>query len=496
MNRQHLSLRVLGVSAAVLTMVLGTSTANVVQAQSTPPGTDAPPSTDVDTATGTDVPGSVPAAALATKSYFPLMPKNWPLTTIFGVDTANLSANANAIFGTGATWIRRNNLPWKDIEPTQGARNWSAASAVEADMIAAANRGVRLILVVHGTPSWAQQIAGSTCGPIRGDKVPAFAAFMRDAVTRYSKPPYKVKYWEIWNEQDAGPGVSQPGIPFGCWGNDADPYGGGGYYGGVLGQVSPQIRAADPQAKIMIGGLLLGCNPNSPPPGDACNHGRYLEGILRAGAAPHFDGVSFHAYDFFAAGNVLGAYVGGANWGNAWNTSGPVLIVKSQFVKSVLNQFGVHGKFLINTESGVLCWSCVPPLPSNFANTKAYYIAQAYSAAIAEGLVGNVWYSYEGWNSSELSEPAYTAYKTASSILQDATYAGPIGNGDVGTAGVRGYKFVREGKSIWVIWSLDGGAKNVTLPGTPAAITDAVGVAQAASASFQLSIKPLYIRWP
>jgi hypothetical protein len=47
-----------------------------------------------------------------------------------------------------------------------------------------------------------------------------------------------------------------------------------------------------------------------------------------------------------------------------------------------------------------------------------------------------------------------------------------------------------------VIWSLDGATKNVTLPGMPATVTDALGAVQPAGASFPLTIKPLYVEFP
>ena len=131
---------------------------------------------------------------------------------------------------------------------------------------------------------------------------------------------------------------------------------------------------------------------------------------------------------------------------------------------------------------------------SNFGNTKAYYIPQAYSAAIAEGLTTNIWYSFEGWFFSELNEPAYTAFKVARNKLGDVTYTGEVTGGDVGASGVKGYKFSRNGKALWVIWSLDGN-RNITLPSAPAAITDALGASVSSASTLELTVKPLYIEW-
>ena len=58
----------------------------------------------------------------------------------------------------------------------------------------------------------------------------AFAGFMRDLVARYSVPPYNIKYWEIWNEEDVDPSLVGPTSGFGCWGDATDPYYGGGGY--------------------------------------------------------------------------------------------------------------------------------------------------------------------------------------------------------------------------------------------------------------------------
>lgn len=441
--------------------------------------------------------GSDSTSAPTPRAYVPTMVSKWPLSTVFGIETANLSNSADAIANTGATWVRRNGLIWKDVEPTEGARNWSAAADVEADMIQAANRNLKFILIIHGTPNWAAQFNNFMCSPIRPDKIGAFAAFVRDAVARYSKPPYSVKYWEIWNEPDLGrplSGSPTPVVqPYGCWGNQNDQYYGGGEYANILKAVTPQIKAVDPSAQVVLGGLLMDCNPNQPPSGDDCRRGRYLEGILRGGGAPYFDAISFHAYDFYDNANVLGKYYN-PKWFSASNTTGPVLIAKARFITDLFGQFGVTDKLLMNTEVGVLCYKCSAPL-SNFNSTKAYYIPQAYAAAIAEGLAANIWYSFEGWFFSELNEPAYTAFKVARNKLGGADYKGEVTGADVGASGVKGYKFDVNGRSVWVIWSLDGSNKNITLPSAPSAITDALGAAVSSASTLQLTVKPLYIEW-
>jgi hypothetical protein len=491
MYKSILSSRLL-VAALTISLLSGVATATnagVALAQSESPPVNASP-TESTTSPEAVAPALTSSAAATTTVYAPIMRKNWPPDTLLGVGTANLVASASGIFDAKTTWVRLEPLMWNEVEPTQGARNWPAG--LEDEIKQAAARNARVLLIIWGTPSWAQQIPGKTCSPIRSDKLGAFATFVKDTVARYSKPPFNVKHWEIWNEQDL-PSSATPEAAYGCWGNPSDPYYGGGYYADVLKQVAPQIRAADPAAKIVLGGLLLACSPDR---SASCISGKYLEGILRNGGGPHIDIVNFHAYDAFDVGaNAVGRYTW-PDFGAAWNTTGPSIIAKSRFVKKIMNQYGIGSKPVMNSEVALVCWACTVA-PSNYNPTKDNYIVQSYAAAIAEGLIANIWFSWEGWYLSQLNGSAFTAYKLAGEKYGGATFAGEIAAGDVGgVSGVKGYKFNRDGKALWVIWSHDGATKNVTLPGVPKSIANAVGTTTPPAASIQITVNPLYIEWP
>jgi hypothetical protein len=244
---------------------------------------------------------------------------------------------------------------------------------------------------------------------------------------------------------------------------------------------------------VVVGGLLLDCDPVSPPVGKDCKPAKFLEGILRNNGGPYFDGVSFHAYDYYYQGQ-LGQY-GNSNWSSAWNTTGPVLIAKAQFLQSVMNTYSVSGKYLMNTESALLCDACSND--SVFETTKAYYIAQAYAAAIAQGLRANIWYSVLGWRNSGLlnsdlsPRPAYTAFQFARSELRDATWVREITE----YPGVKGYEFKRGDCRIWALWSLDGATHSISLSGAPVAAWDALGNSVTPAASMNVSLNPLYLEW-
>ncbi len=58
---------------------------------------------------------------------------------------------------------------------------------------------------------------------------------------------------------------------FGCWGDPNDKtYYGGEYYAEMLKRAYPAVKAANPQAIVLNGGLLLDCDPRYPPPGKDC----------------------------------------------------------------------------------------------------------------------------------------------------------------------------------------------------------------------------------
>ena len=156
---------------------------------------------------------------------------------------------------------------------------------------------------IQMTPDWAQKVPPYACGPIRADKFDAFADFVAQVVAHFGpKSPYGVRYWQIGNEPDVAPGEIGPDSVFGCWGDPADPYFGGGHYAEMLQVVYPHVKAADPGAVIVMGGLLAECDPQTTQPGNGClnetrwKSGLFFEGVMQAGGGAYFDVASIHSY--------------------------------------------------------------------------------------------------------------------------------------------------------------------------------------------------------
>ncbi len=55
------------------------------------------------------------------------------MTTVYGIETASIFRATDVLTQAGTSWTRRNALMWDAVEPTEGARNWSTAAALEAE---------------------------------------------------------------------------------------------------------------------------------------------------------------------------------------------------------------------------------------------------------------------------------------------------------------------------------------------------------------------------
>ena len=76
-------------------------------------------------------------------------------------------------------------------------------------LISAAQRGFSIVAVVKNTPYWAQAIVDPNsipCSPIKNDPatIADFIEFIQALATRYSAPPFNIRYWQFWNEPDVG----------------------------------------------------------------------------------------------------------------------------------------------------------------------------------------------------------------------------------------------------------------------------------------------------
>lgn len=176
------------------------------------------------------------------------------------------------------------------------------------------------------------------------------------------------------------------------------------------------------------------------------------------------------------------------------------MLAKVGYIREVLARYGKTEKYLMNTETALLCGrdgseaECQTEI---YNNTKAYYIIQNNTISLAEGIRANIWYYLQGWRGSGLIDearqplPAYQAYQFNNEILSDMTYTGRVS----ASQGIEGYEF-RQGESIlWILWSLDGEAHELVIPGEITAIYDAFGNPLPEELKVSVTLAPMYLQW-
>ncbi len=183
-------------------------------------------------------------------------------------------------------------IPWAyDQTSRNGAYDWDSTDAV---VLGAAERGISLLPYLDTTPMWASGRSGEHA--LRYDPLmtpagqPAWPAFVAAAVHRYGPkgtfwqenpdvPKDTIHTWMVWNEQNSSNAYRPAASPT--------------RYEHLLEVTSSTIKAVDPSAKVVLGGMF-----GTPGAGGAVAHSAwgFLQLLYDKGAKPYFDGVALHPY--------------------------------------------------------------------------------------------------------------------------------------------------------------------------------------------------------
>jgi hypothetical protein len=422
------------------------------------------------------------APSAGSKVYLPKVYSGSPLDFRFGVEVVgSISPNTSKyarLLELNPSLVRLGgSIRWHELQPVEGGPiDWGKLSIFEENLRTLRQAGLPVLVAVKGAPDWAvapdarDDGALTSCGPIRSEKFPAFAAFMTQLIQRYSAPEYGVHQWEMGNEPDFDPDSVAVDSVFGCWGDRDDlQYFGGQRYGEMLKAVTPAMRAADPEAVVWVGGLVL-ANPNSNP---LDGHGiaeNFMRGVLQSGAAPYFDAIGYHFHTSY--------------WGVTadydlmppnWTDLGGGVVGKARFLQGILDEYGVSKPLYLNeTAFGCIedpdrCPWCVPPGGDYFTN-QADYLTRTMVRGLGNGVKGQSWYSLEdpGWRYTGLlnfdftPRPSFNAYKFLNQQIGTARFVAPVDYGP----GIEAYRFLRSGNYVDVLWALENQQLVITLPGS------------------------------
>lgn len=183
-----------------------------------------------------------------------------PGLNVQGIDNGGHDEAMNMLSDTGAKWARHF-LQWDRFEPTRGTLDPSLVNFYKQTMDREQAMGVKTMLTVVRSPSWASGVAEPYSPPARAKD---FADFMALISKEFAG---RVEVYEIWNEQDEAI----------FWKGAVDA----AKYTEMLKAAYPVIKEVDPNVKVSFG----------PTTG---NNYAYLEQAYAAGAKGSFDAVSVH----------------------------------------------------------------------------------------------------------------------------------------------------------------------------------------------------------
>jgi hypothetical protein len=363
----------------------------------------------------------------------------------------------DALEDSGACWSRVR-ISWKWIEeeaPVEGMPpiyEWGPYHDEKLALVA--GTGVQLIGTIDDVPDWAaDEPFYDTCSPIRADRLDEFARFLTDLVNRYKQPPWNIHVWELRNEPD-GTTPDRAAVGQGC----------GGLYGDKYAQMAavayPAIKAADPTATVLMGGVAY---DNFTEYGGPFN--RYFpDNMMASGGAANLDAITLHYFADFAAewerwvphGDPPTCGLVEDHDGTPYDAWGIDIIAKANHFRNRLAVCHGVNKPLWITE---LAEHGYPGLPATL-DQQARYVIQGHVRSLAVGAVNITWFalvsppydpSEQGLLYQEVytPKPAYYAYQTLTSELAGYDYVRPQS-----AQNAEGYVFRNaQGQEKTVAWS-------------------------------------------
>lgn len=404
------------------------------------------------------LPGAAVAAPAAGQGYLPATPRNGCVgrraDSVFGVQVYNSVASGSPYFTSlqnlGASWVR---VPadWSTVEPNDTDVANFKWNIVDANLQIAKQQCVHVIATIGSAPVWAQGIAGSSNGPIKPAMLPEFVEFVQALVERYdgdgvSDAPNGavINYWEFYNEPDLGPSPNSATR----WGNEGDQY------AAMLKAVYAPIHAANPNAKVVMGGIAYdGFVENG---GEGAFVRGFMKEVLDNGGGQYFDIMNFHFYPAFRSSRS--------------HTRGTSLPEKTAEIRSLLAQAPYKlNKPLVITEAG---WHNNDHafLPSNDA-IQSQYVVQFFLQSLALDIDFTIWWELRDSpspnyqfanglvveatsNTPPAAKPAYAVYQTAVRWLAQADYIAKLGATETLDEAVEAYQFAAAvtHKPLYVAW--------------------------------------------
>ncbi|GAB4278963.1 MAG: hypothetical protein Kow0080_30950 [Candidatus Promineifilaceae bacterium] len=342
----------------------------------------------------------------------------------------------NALINSQTSWVR-SRVRWDLVEPTNVAPsnyNWNTADANLA-VAQPANGGLNVIAVIDFVPNWAQQIPGAVSGPIKSANLNDFAEFVQATVERYDGDGFNdapgqpiIKHWELINEPDGTPNR---------WGFY------GAEYAQMLKVAYPAIKAADPNAQVLFGGIAYDSFIENGGPFNKS----FLDDVLAAGGGDYFDVMNFHMYPLFAP---------------YWGEDMTGLPGKTDAIRAKLAEYGLE-KPIVVTEAGWHNSTNIEPV-STGDDEQIALLVQLVTHSFAKDIKVMIWFMlYDPGDflpdfglvtngNPPVEKAAFSAYTTAVSMLKNAQYAANVTPTHTGTPYLEAHQFTTPQGTLYIAW--------------------------------------------
>jgi polysaccharide biosynthesis protein PslG len=242
---------------------------------------------------------------------------------LLGLPVDQVATSIGLMRTLGVTTVRLL-VPWAAIEHTPDSYDWSM---VDKTVDAAVAQHISVLATLNSPPAWAvapgqPAIAGRPASPA------AFGRFAGKVAEHFRG---KISAYEIWNEPNAAAFFAPAPDPAG--------------YVDLLKASYPAIKAADPSAVVVTGGLGALIDYSTA----AIDPVKFVRGMYAAGAKNYFDALAYHPYQYTLKFSEAG-----------WHPDAPI------------NQMaGIRQSMLVNGDADKRIWATEYGEPSSVVGEPA-----------------------------------------------------------------------------------------------------------------------------
>jgi hypothetical protein len=352
-------------------------------------------------------------------------------------------------------WMRTE-IYWNRVEPQNTSPGYYDWTTIDQILTPAIHLDINVIGTILGNPSWASTYPN---GPIDRTSLNEFVQFVNALVERYDgdglwDAPCSpvVNYWEFYNEPDRNvPGEPEFSWRAG-WGQNATEY------AQMLAAVYPAIKAANPNAQVVFGGIAHDWFERQ--------GGEFVEDwvqqVLEAGGGDYFDYMNLHAFANFWPEHAL---------------QPPGFLEKVEKMRGILQSYGYDKPFVV-TETSFTSKSWESVEIRN--ELQARNVTKIFTQALAADVKGTTWFLLYDVTSGGVTyenglvtqhDPvehkySFQAFTTMVELFEHAQFERALTDAETGNKCVRdkpyapdakcilAYKFyeAREDRDIYVAW--------------------------------------------